>query len=238
MSVIIEAIRRELSGNIDEHTRETGQRFFKESIKSYGVKTAVVGRIGKKYFKNIQDEGKKEIFGCCEKLWQSGYLEESFIACNWSYYIRREYRPEDMAVFEQWIEHYVSNWASCDTLCNHSVGAFIEMYPDYLSVLKKWTTSNNRWMRRAAAVSLIIPAKNGRFFKDVLEIADLLLLDRDDLVQKGYGWMLKEASRKNQKEVFDYVFKNKKIMPRTALRYAIEKMPKELKVEAMARQQH
>jgi len=55
------------------------------------------------------------------------------------------------------------------------------------------------------------------------------------LVQKGYGWMLKEASRNNRKEVFDYVMKNKKIMPRTALRYAIEKMPKELKIEAMAK---
>jgi 3-methyladenine DNA glycosylase AlkD len=68
-----------------------------------------------------------------------------------------------------------------------------------------------------------------------LAIANILLLDRDDLVQKGYGWMLKEASRKNQKEVFDYIIKHKKTMSRTALRYAIEKMPEELKREAMAK---
>jgi 3-methyladenine DNA glycosylase AlkD len=54
-------------------------------------------------------------------------------------------------------------------------------------------------------------------------------------VRKGYGWMLKEASRKNLKKVFDYVMANKKTMPRTALRYAIEKMPAELKKEAMAK---
>jgi 3-methyladenine DNA glycosylase AlkD len=59
------------------------------------------------------------------------------------------------------------------------------------------------------------------------------LLDPDDLVQKGYGWLLKEESRKHQKEVYDYVVKNRQIMPRTALRYAIELMPKELKAEAM-----
>jgi len=53
------------------------------------------------------------------------------------------------------------------------------------------------------------------------------------VVQKGYGWLLKEASRRHQKEVMDYVLKNRKIMPRTALRYAIELMPKELKTEAM-----
>jgi 3-methyladenine DNA glycosylase AlkD len=53
------------------------------------------------------------------------------------------------------------------------------------------------------------------------------------MVQKGYGWMLKEASKPHQKEVFDFVMMHKSVMPRTALRYAIEKMPPELKVRAM-----
>ena len=65
------------------------------------------------------------------------------------------------------------------------------------------------------------------------KLLDLLLTDTDDMVQKGYGWLLKEASRKHQEEVFDYVMRNKKLMPRTALRYAIELMPKDLKAEAM-----
>jgi 3-methyladenine DNA glycosylase AlkD len=82
-------------------------------------------------------------------------------------------------------------------------------------------------------VTLIIPARNGKFLKEIFNIADILLLEKDDLVQKGYGWMLKAASQAHQKEVFDYVIKNKMTMPRTALRYAIEKMPKELKEKAM-----
>lgn len=90
-------------------------------------------------------------------------------------------------------------------------------------------------MRRAAAVTLILPARKGLFLEDIFAIADTLLEDTDDLVQKGYGWMLKEASKKHLKEVYSYVQKNKKKMPRTALRYAIEKMPKELKKEAMAK---
>jgi 3-methyladenine DNA glycosylase AlkD len=88
-------------------------------------------------------------------------------------------------------------------------------------------------MRRASAVSLIVPAKHGKFLKESIEIADLLLTDTDDMVQKGYGWLLKEASRKHTDEVFAYVMKNKRRMPRTALRYAIELMPKELKAETM-----
>ncbi|MGE5423190.1 MAG: DNA alkylation repair protein, partial [Ignavibacteriales bacterium] len=128
---------------------------------------------------------------------------------------------------------YVSNWASCDTLCNHTIGTFVEMYPEYLSRLKTWAKSDNRWLRRAAAVTLIIPAKQGMFLADIFEIADIMLLDKDDLVQKGYGWMLKEASKKHQQAVFDYVVKHKSNMPRTALRYAIEKMPEELRKAAM-----
>jgi 3-methyladenine DNA glycosylase AlkD len=234
-SEIIESIRQELKKNADSKEVKKGQYFFKEKVRFYGVKTAVVGKIGKEYFKVIKAKNKSEIFALCEELWQSGYMEESYIACNWSYYIHRDYKPEDFKVFEKWVNYYVSNWASCDTLCNHTIGTIVEMYPKYLLDLKKWAKSKNRWVRRASAVSLIVPARRGKFLNDVFEIADILLLDQDDLVQKGYGWMCKEASKLHQKEVFDYVIKNKKVMPRTALRYAIEKMPKELKEKAMAR---
>jgi len=109
------------------------------------------------------------------------------------------------------------------------------MYPQFLPKLKEWATSENRWTRRAAAVTLIIPAQKGLFLNDIFEIAGTLLLDKDDLVQKGYGWMLKVASQAYQKEVFDFVMKYKATMPRTALRYAIEKMPQGMKAEAMKR---
>ena len=109
------------------------------------------------------------------------------------------------------------------------------MYPDKINLLKKWAKSSNRWMRRASAVSLIIPARDGNFLSDIFEISDILLVDSDDMVQKGYGWMLKSATKRWQKEVFDYVIRNKALMPRTALRYAIEKMPADLKIAAMAK---
>ena len=64
-------------------------------------------------------------------------------------------------------------------------------------------------------------------------VPDLVLTDPNDMVQKGYGWLLKEASRKHTPEVFAYVMKKKSVMPRTSLRYAIELMPKELRSEAM-----
>jgi 3-methyladenine DNA glycosylase AlkD len=235
MKEIIEALRTELRNSTDEKTRSTSQNFFKEKIEFYGVKVPAVRKIAKETFKLIENKTKNEIFDYCETLWQSGYIEESFIACDWSYLLRKRYETSDFEVYERWISQYVNNWASCDSLCNHTVGEFLERFPEYVSRLKTFAKSDNRWVRRAAAVSLIIPARKGMFLTDIFEIADILLTDHDDLVQKGYGWMLKAASDANQIDVFAYVMKNKALMPRTALRYAIEKMPAELKKQAMAR---
>lgn len=235
MSDFIKKLQQHLQQNADDKTRESGQRFFKEQVKIYGLKTAAVSKIAKESFKEIKNENKVKIFSLCEELWQSGYMEETFIACHWSYAIRKQYEEKDFLVFEKWVSQYINNWASCDTFCNHTIGEFVTIFPKYISQLKKWTKSKNRWVKRASAVSLIIPARNGKFLKDIFEIADSLLLDTDDMVQKGYGWMLKAASEAHQQEVFAYVTKNKAIMPRTSLRYAIEKMPQDLRKQAMAK---
>jgi 3-methyladenine DNA glycosylase AlkD len=232
---LIEDIRQDLISNADEKTKETGERFFKENVKMFGIKSALLRRISKEHYKTLKDKSKSNIFTICEEIWTSGYLEESFIACDWSYFVHKNYDKPDFMIFERWVNNYVSNWAICDTLCNHNVGTIIEMYPDLVTDLKRWSKSNNRWMKRASSVSLIIPARKGKFLEDIFEIADILHADRDDMVQKGYGWMLKSASQAHQNEVFEYIMKNKSTMPRTALRYAIEKMPAELKAKAMVK---
>ena len=246
MEKVVEKVRNELRNNADEKTKASGERFFKEEVIMYGVKSSVTQRIAKEAYKLVIHLEKPAIFQLCEKLWRSGYMEESFIACNWSYFVHKQYKKDDFLVFESWlaryvsnwaawIQNYVDNWASCDTLCNHSVGTLVEMYPDLISGLKRWALSGNRWVKRGAAVSLIIPARKGLFHDDIFEIADILHSDRDDMVQKGYGWMLKAASQAHQKSVFDYVVSRKSTMPRTALRYAIEKMPPDMKKQAMSK---
>lgn len=235
MDNILQRLRHELRNSANEQTKQTSKHFFKEAVVTYGVKTPIVDKIAKKLLDEIKEKPIDEVFDLCDELWQSGYLEESFVACNWSYFVRRDYKPKHFTRLEHWVKNNISNWASCDTLCNHTVGDFVVMYPEYISKLKDWAKSDNRWVRRAASVSLIVPAREGKFLSDIFEIADILLMDKDDLVQKGYGWMLKAASQAHQMEVFNYVMSKKAVMPRTALRYAIEKMPKELKEEAMKR---
>ncbi|HEX2975937.1 MAG TPA: DNA alkylation repair protein [Bacteroidales bacterium] len=233
MDQVIQNIRAALIANADERTKISGERFFKEEVNLYGIKTAVVIKLAKEHFKLLPNKDKSTVFGYCEQLFKSGVMEESFVACNWSCNMLKQYQPADFGIFERWVTNYVGNWATCDTLCNHTVGAIVEMYPELISGLRNWAHSENRWVKRASAVSLIIPARNGLFLDEIFGIADILLADRDDMVQKGYGWMLKAASQAHLNEVFGYVMKNKAAMPRTSLRYAIEKMPSDMKAAAM-----
>jgi 3-methyladenine DNA glycosylase AlkD len=233
MSKIVNAIRAELINNSDESTREMSRRYFKEEVKCYGLKTATAGKIAKKYWNIIKDKDKKEIFNLCEELFKSDYMEDAFMVSFWGMQFKKFVTVSDLKIYAKWINKYINNWAKCDGFCGYAVGDLLLKYPHKVSELKKWAKSKNRWMKRAAAVSLIVPARKGLFLDEAFEISDLLLTDKEDLVQKGYGWLLKVESKTHQQEVFEYVINNKAVMPRTALRYAIELMPKKLKIEAM-----
>jgi 3-methyladenine DNA glycosylase AlkD len=233
MNKFLEELRSELNNKADDEVRISGEGFFKEGVKLYGIRNAVVHSLSRELFKKLPDKSKDEVFILCDDLWRSGYNEEAFFACNWSYAVRKQFTPRDLVTFEKWIDNYVTNWATCDTFCNHTVGELIEKFPECIGILKRWAKSKNRWMRRGAAVSLIIPARKGLFLNDIFEIATILLTDGDDMVQKGYGWMLKAASEAHQKEVYKFVTGNSNLMPRTAFRYALEKMPADLRAKAM-----
>lgn len=232
---IIQEIREELQNSAEEEYRQSVQRFFKEKVKLLGVRTPVLRQISQKYFKSIKEKSKQEIFTICEKLLESGWGEERGVAFDWAYRLRDKLEEKDFPLLESWLKKYVSNWGACDSLCCGALGYFIYQFPDYFSKVKKWASSKKRWERRASAVVLIYSIDQKKSLEPVFKIADILLLDEDDMVQKGYGWMLKVASNHEPKKVFEYVMRHKKEMPRTALRYAIEKLSPDLKKQAMAK---
>lgn len=230
---LLSDLRKELKSYQSLEGQKSAQRFFKEPIKTYGMKSKDMGTVSKKYFVYTKVLSKEEMIKLCEDLFKSDMFEEFMIGADLVQRRIGEFTSRDIVLFESWINKYINNWAKCDVFCNHSVGSLIEKNPKLINYLKKWSKSKNRWMRRASAVSLIVPARKGMFLDDIFEISATLLTDKEDMVQKGYGWLLKAASDKNQKKVFDFVIANKEVMPRTSLRYAIEKMPKELKISAM-----
>ena len=238
MNDIVEKIRETLRENIDQGALSNSQRVFKEPVKCYGVRMPECGKIAKQFWPEVQNFKKPEIFELCESLLASDYCEEAYIISYWLPKMVEQFDKDDGFIFKDWIDKYINNWAKCDSFCNHTMGDYVMKFPEFIDELKEWALSDNRWLKRAAAVSLIIPARKGYFLDDIFEISDRLLLDKDDLVQKGYGWMLKSASEAYQIEVYEYVLQNKEKMPRTSLRYAIEKMPDWMRKEAMKRYKH
>jgi len=233
MKTILSNLRRDLKNNVDKKYLKTSFGFFKEEIKCFGVRSKITDALAKKYFLKIKDLSKKEIFVLCEDLLISGTNEEEKIAFDWVYCLKKNFVPADFLVFEKWLKRYITNWGSCDDFCTHAFGEFIFNHPNFLPQVFKWTKSKNRWERRASAVVLIFGVRRGKFLSEIFKTSSVLIKDEDDLVRKAYGWALKEATKMFPKEIFAFVMKNKNQMPRVALRYAIEKLPVEMKREAM-----
>ena len=235
MQDLLRRLRATLLAQGDPRNVAGAQRYFKESIESYGLRNADTRALATAFGKELKGQGKDTVFALCDELWGSGKIEEGHIAAIWAYARRREFREEDIDRFEHWIDRFVGNWANCDHFCNHVVGDYFLRFPAQLPRAEAWTAAPNRWLRRAAAVSLIVPARKGLFLEESFRIATHLLADRDDLVQKGYGWLLKEQCKKHEAAVYDFVAGHEDRMPRTALRYAIEKMPEERRKELLLR---
>jgi 3-methyladenine DNA glycosylase AlkD len=232
---LVRELRQELAQSADERYCASLQRFFREPIDAYGVRTADVRRISKQYFSRVKILPRGEVFELCELLHRGGKSEEHGIAFSWAGRLSAQFTPGDFRTFERWLKDYVSNWAACDNLCTGPLGEFLLKFREFLPRAKKWTSSANRWVRRASAVALIPAAHKEQYLDEAFATADALLCDEDDMVQKGYGWLLKEISNRRPREVFDFVMKRKATMPRTALRYAIEKLPPTRKKQAMAK---
>jgi len=237
MNTITTQVRKELISRLDKEFAKGGQRFFKDKIKIRGVKAAKVREVSKQYLKDIDQMSNKEVYSLAEELMSSGYYEDLVVAFDFTKRIKNRFANKDFKTFERWLKKYVTNWAACDGFCMYIMSFFLEKYPSRIPNVKYWSKSKKTYVRRAAAVSFITSSKRGFVIQgdvaNVFEISEALLHDPEDMVQKGYGWLLKVASQSNQKEVFDFLMKHKQNMPRTAFRYALEKMPQKLKDKAM-----
>jgi len=237
--MLIQEIGKELEKHAspeEKKKRIQWEKQYQEEPKLHGTPTPPVRRISAKYFSSVKKKTKEEILQLCEELLKTGYIEERTIAFDWAFRLKKQYARPDFAIFESWLKKQVNSWGACDDLCTHTFGAFLFQFSEFIPNVKEWAKSTNRWARRACAVVMIYSIRRRERLENVFEIADSLLTDQDIMVQKGYGWMLKEASKHYPREVFSYVMKHRRRMPRTALRYAIEKLSPGLKREAMKKE--
>jgi 3-methyladenine DNA glycosylase AlkD len=202
------------------------QRFFKERLDNpVGLRTPVLRKIFSSCYKRYQHYSAREILDACERLLASNERYVNSLAFEWSLRLSADFNSKDIDRFEFWLKNYVHDWAACDSLSCGPLGLFVRKFPESVSRTYQWTKSKNRWLRRASAVCLIQSLRKGLLLEEAFKTADALLLDDDDMVQKGFGWMLKVASKPFPEEIYKFINVRKGRMPRTALRYAIEKFP-------------
>lgn len=115
----------------------------------------------------------------------------------------------------------VNNWNLVDSSAHLIMGAHL-LHQDK-ALLRTLALSNNLWERRIAIVATWYFIRQNRL-DDTLKIAEILLNDSHDLIHKAVGWMLREVGKRNQQILIDFLDKNASLMPRTMLRYAIEKL--------------
>jgi len=131
---------------------------------------------------------------------------------------------EQYAIYRFYLSHtkFINNWDLVDSSAEHIVGAHLflkDRKPIYRLVRSK-----SLWERRIGVMSTFYFIKRGDF-SDILAIAEVLLYDQEDLVHKAVGWMLREVGKRNRNVEERFLVKHYKEMPRTMLRYSIEKLP-------------
>ena len=118
---------------------------------------------------------------------------------------------------------YINNWDLVDLTAQHIVGAFLKDRPR--QKLYSLAGSKSLWERRIAMLSTCHYIRNGDF-KDALQIARILIRDKEDLIHKAAGWMLREIGKRDIPAEEKFLEKYRGVMPRVMLRYAIERFPR------------
>jgi 3-methyladenine DNA glycosylase AlkD len=198
---------------------KTGPGEYAEGDKFYGIKVPETRKLVKKYFKEISLEETRELL-------QSGFHEERLGALL---ILVEKFRHGDEKEKEKIYKLYldntekINNWDLVDLTAPQIVGAFLDNKPK--DILFKLADSKILWARRIAILATFYFIKNGQP-EFTLDLADRLMSDKHDLIHKAVGWMLREVGKRcSEKLLESYLKPRYKKMPRTMLRYAIERLP-------------
>jgi 3-methyladenine DNA glycosylase AlkD len=237
MKNLLESVRSEFLRLGSPAGRATTLRFHQpdQHVNAYGVRTPEVQRVAREVYVQVKKWPAAERERLCVALWESGRHEEGALVL----YVYRRFVKDagaaEFRMFSRWLDRYVDNWGLTDGLSLWLLGACIANDPSLIDHFDPWTRSKNRWKRRAAAVALVPSARRGLHTDAIFRIATPLILDADDMVQKGVGWLLKETYPKKPRETMRFLLPWRDRAPRLVVRYAAEKMTSADKARVMAR---
>jgi 3-methyladenine DNA glycosylase AlkD len=218
-----EKIRQDLKELADESKARVLQRYFKTGPGQYGEGDVFVGvtvpqsrKIAKLHF---QSTGLSDV----EELMRSKVHEERLVALLM---LVHKYEAGEKGIARFYLDHlmHVNNWDLVDLSAPNILGAHLAGKPR--SLLYRLAKSRNIWEKRVAIVATYYFIRRDEF-DDTLRIAELLISDRvqHDLIHKATGWMLRELGKRNSSVLMSFLDAHFSEMPRTMLRYAIEKLP-------------
>lgn len=222
--ITLQGIKKEISFYKSPEKAKVLSGFFKTGKGEYGEGDVFLGLTvpqSRKIAKKFLELPRADI----QALLQSKIHEERLIALlilMEQYKQGGESKRKDIFTFYLKNTRYINNWDLVDVTCRDIVGAYL--FTRDRKVLRKLARSRSLWERRIAIVSTwYFIARNQ--FEDTLAIAEILLGDRHDLIHKATGWMLREVGKRSEEAEERFLLKYAMQMPRTMLRYAIERFP-------------
>ncbi|OGM31039.1 hypothetical protein A2630_04910 [Candidatus Woesebacteria bacterium RIFCSPHIGHO2_01_FULL_44_10] len=206
---------------------KAGRWFFKTGIGEYGEGDQFLGVTvpdQRKIAKQFKDLPLTEIEKLITSSWHEERLTGIFILID---QFKRGDDAIKKAIYDFYISHtkYVNNWDLVDSSAGYIVGTWLDGQPDKMKVLTKLAKSKLLWERRIAMISTLYFIVKKESVDEALTIIEILKNDNHDLIQKAVGWMLREVGKRVDEEVLtNFLDQNAATLPRTTLRYAIEKL--------------
>ncbi len=198
------------------------QWFFKEEVASHGWYTADLRRLARKTRKEtLATGGTRLLLEVADRLFSGQYLEERGLAIELLQKDVQQFGDSEFQLFQRWLKRVIS-WADHDGMVHYLVAPMILAEPKRLGIVFRWAKSPDRWHRRAAAVALIRGARAHLFFDQIVQVSEMLLTDRDDMVQKGVGWLLRETAKADPDKAVSFLVQIRERAPRLVLRTACE----------------
>jgi 3-methyladenine DNA glycosylase AlkD len=224
---LAEEVGQQLQSLADPVRAAGAQRYFKEAVSFLGVSTPEMRDLDADVYRKIKpDWGVREATEFCALMLTSPYHEVKGMGILIFERFRKDFPKSVFLTIKRWLlADYCNSWALVDVLCPNSVGALLEKYPELVAEIKAWTKSPNRWVRRASIVSFLKLSRKPEYLDPVYDIVQSHFDDRDDLIQKASGWLLREAGKTDMARLEKFLRRHGPAIPRTTLRYAIERFP-------------
>jgi 3-methyladenine DNA glycosylase AlkD len=222
---MLKGIKKELREKNNKEKAEVLQKFFKTKKGEYGEGDIFLG-IAVPELRKIVKKNKDISIADVLVLLHSRIHEERFIALL---IFIDKFSKESEKIFNLYLKNlrWINNWDLVDISAYRIIGEYL--FDKEKTVLYNLARSNNLWERRIAIMSTFYFIRKNQF-EDTINIAEILLHDKHDLIHKAVGWMLREVGKRDLKEEERFLMKNYKKMPRTMLRYAIEKFPENKRI--------